>query len=41
MNQQDLIVRIAECVHALGGRALLVGGCVRDQLLEYIYKNST
>ena len=33
MNQQDLIARIAKRVHELGGRALLVGGCVRDQLL--------
>jgi len=33
MNQQDLILSIAKRVHALGGRALLVGGCVRDQLL--------
>ena len=33
MNQQDLIIKIAERVHMLGGRALLVGGCVRDQLL--------
>ena len=34
MNQQDLMIKIAERVHALGGRALLVGGCVRDQLLH-------
>jgi len=33
MNQQDLILNIARHVHDLGGRALLVGGCVRDQLL--------
>ena len=33
MNQQDLLTAIAESVHELGGRALLVGGCVRDHLL--------
>lgn len=33
MNQQNLIRSIAERVHELGGRALLVGGCVRDHLL--------
>lgn len=33
MNQQELLKSIAERVHALGGRALLVGGCVRDHLL--------
>ena len=34
MNQQDLIVKIVERVYEMGGRALLVGGCVRDQLLH-------
>lgn len=33
MNQQDLLTAIAESVHELSGRALLVGGCVRDHLL--------
>ena len=33
MNQQEMIRAIARDVHALGGRALLVGGCVRDSLL--------
>ena len=33
MNQQELLRSIAERVHELGGRALLVGGCVRDHLL--------
>lgn len=37
MNQQErqqaLINQIAEAVHAVGGRALLVGGCVRDALM--------
>ena len=29
----DLVPKIAEAVRATGGRALLVGGCVRDELL--------
>jgi len=29
----DLVPRIADAVRARGGRALLVGGCVRDELL--------
>ena len=33
MMQQDMIRDIAQRVHALGGRALLVGGCVRDEIL--------
>ena len=33
MNNEELIVRIAGCIKELGGRALLVGGCVRDRLL--------
>lgn len=34
MNQQKIIHDIAAAVHQLGGRALLVGGCVRDGLLD-------
>lgn len=34
MNQKDMIQRIAAQVHDLGGRALLVGGCVRDEILS-------
>ena len=34
MNQKDMIREIALRMHALGGRALLVGGCVRDELLS-------
>ncbi|MDY3831007.1 MAG: tRNA nucleotidyltransferase, partial [Candidatus Ventricola sp.] len=33
MNQQEMIRAIARRVQACGGRALLVGGCVRDELL--------
>ena len=33
MNQKEMIRAIAEQVHEIGGRALLVGGCVRDELL--------
>lgn len=33
MIQKQMIGKIASAVHTLGGRALLVGGCVRDQLL--------
>ena len=33
MNQQEMIRAIARRVQACGGRALLVGGCVRDALL--------
>ena len=33
MNQREMIAEIAARVHALGGQALLVGGCVRDELL--------
>lgn len=33
MNQQEMIRAIARRVRAAGGRALLVGGCVRDALL--------
>ena len=34
MNQSEMICAIAERAHLLGGRALLVGGCVRDGLLD-------
>lgn len=34
MNQKAIIHDIAAAVHDLGGRALLVGGCVRDGLLD-------
>ena len=34
MNQEAMIREIAAAVHRLGGRALLVGGCVRDRLLD-------
>jgi len=33
MNQREMIRAIAEQAHEIGGRALLVGGCVRDELL--------
>lgn len=33
MSQREMIKSIAERVHALGGQALLVGGCVRDEIL--------
>ena len=33
MKQSELIRTIAERIYALGGRALLVGGCVRDEIL--------
>ena len=33
MNERDAAVAVAEAVRAAGGRALLVGGCVRDELL--------
>ncbi len=33
MNAMDEVKRIARCVRDAGGRALLVGGCVRDALL--------
>jgi len=33
MNQREMIRAIAEQVHEIGGRALLVGGCVRDEIL--------
>ena len=33
MRQREIIQSIAQRVHELGGRALLVGGCVRDDLL--------
>lgn len=33
MIHKDMIHTIAEHVQALGGRALLVGGCVRDEIL--------
>lgn len=34
MNDLDAINLVAKLVHAAGGRALLVGGCVRDKLLN-------
>ncbi len=34
MNQSEMIRTIAQRAHDLGGRALLVGGCVRDGLLS-------
>ena len=34
MNQSEMIRAIAKKAQALGGRALLVGGCVRDGLLD-------
>jgi len=33
MNQQEMIREIARRINCMGGRALLVGGCVRDELL--------
>lgn len=36
---QDECQRLAEAVRTAGGRALLVGGCVRDGLLGYIAKD--
>src|SRR5215470_4444852 len=30
----DYIIQLAEAVRAEGGRALLVGGCVRDELMS-------
>ena len=33
MNIPDRVVNLAEVVRAEGGRALLVGGCVRDELM--------
>ena len=33
MMQREMIREIAQKVHELGGRALLVGGCVRDEIL--------
>ena len=33
MDQKSMIHAIAEQVHELGGQALLVGGCVRDEIL--------
>ena len=32
-QQQDVCIKIANLIKAAGGRALLVGGCVRDSLL--------
>jgi len=32
-DQKEMIREIAQAVHDLGGRALLVGGCVRDEIL--------
>ncbi|MBT4757126.1 MAG: tRNA nucleotidyltransferase, partial [Opitutae bacterium] len=32
-NQRKACIQIAELLKAAGGRALLVGGCVRDGLL--------
>ena len=34
MKQADVVRAIAEKVNKLGGRALLVGGCVRDEILS-------
>lgn len=34
MNDLDAIDLVAKLVHEAGGRALLVGGCVRDKLLK-------
>lgn len=34
MNDLEAIDLVAKLVHAAGGRALLVGGCVRDKLLN-------
>lgn len=34
MNDLDAINLVGRLVHAAGGRALLVGGCVRDKLLD-------
>lgn len=33
MNEREAVLKIAELVRAAGARALLVGGCVRDELL--------
>src|SRR5437667_6392521 len=33
MNRSQEILKLAEAVRAEGGRALLVGGCVRDELM--------
>ena len=32
---EDVVIKVARLLSAAGGRALLVGGCVRDQLLGF------
>ncbi len=34
-----IITQLSESIHAAGGRALLVGGCVRDMLLDIVPKD--
>ena len=34
VNLPEKVIALARVIHEAGGRALLVGGCVRDQLLE-------
>lgn len=38
-KQRDAALKVAELMHAAGGRALLVGGCVRDGLLGIATKD--
>src|SRR5215510_3763090 len=33
MNADQKVISLAQAIHDAGGRALLVGGCVRDQLM--------
>ena len=35
----DLVLRLAEIIRLLGGRAMLVGGCVRDEIMGRAHKD--
>ena len=39
MSNEEAVLRIAELLRNGGGRALLVGGCVRDALLGHKSKD--
>ena len=39
MNNEEAIIEVARLVKSAGGRALLVGGCVRDELNGIVPKD--
>lgn len=39
IQEQQVVQQLAQCIRQAGGRAVLVGGCVRDGLLGYTCKD--